>query len=276
MQNIDSPRIIFVGGSNLSFGLNSQMIKDSLNINPINTGIHAAIGLIYMMTNSLEYIKEGDIVILVPEYQQFYGDIAFGNSGEELTRTIFDVNLSKFKNLKFKQIINVLKALPKYSISKFKTREYYNVVENVIYSVNSFNSYGDVYKHWGMKKEYFEPSENLGTDFNYSVLKEVVDYKIEIEKKNAPLFIAYPGYQDTSFKNSTESINQIETEFKKNGFKILGNPGRYMFPDSLMFNTPYHLTKNGVDYRTHLFITDLKEGLKYKLPSMKYMEREPQ
>ena len=37
LKNTPSPRIIFVGGSNLSFGLNSQMIKDSLSLNPATT-----------------------------------------------------------------------------------------------------------------------------------------------------------------------------------------------------------------------------------------------
>jgi hypothetical protein len=28
-------------------------------------------------------------------------------------------------------------------------------------------------------------------------------------------------------------------------------------PDSMMFNTPYHLLKTGVDYRTQLLIEDI-------------------
>ena len=38
LEDTPSPRIIFVGGSNLAFGLDSQRIKDSLNINVINYG----------------------------------------------------------------------------------------------------------------------------------------------------------------------------------------------------------------------------------------------
>lgn len=49
LEDTPSPRIIFVGGSNLAFGLDSQRIKDSLNINVINYGLHAGIGLKYMM-----------------------------------------------------------------------------------------------------------------------------------------------------------------------------------------------------------------------------------
>ena len=259
MKNVKSPRIIFIGGSNLSFGLNCQMIKDSLNINTINTGIHASIGLIYMMSNSLEFIKEGDIVILVPEYQQFYGDYAYGNDGEELTRTIFDVNISKINLLSIRQIINVIQVLPKYSISKFKKSEYFGVIESDIYSVNSFNKYGDVYKHWGLKKEVFMPFGNMGNNLNQEIFNAIKEYKIEIERRNAVLLISYPGYQDLSYLNTKDNIKEIENQLKRNGFNTIGSPERYMIPDSMMFNTPYHLSKKGVDYRTNLLISDIKK-----------------
>jgi len=238
------------------------MIKDQLNINPINTGIHASIGLIYMMSNSLEFIKEGDIVILVPEYQQFYGDYAYGNNGEELTRTIFDVNISKIHLLNIKQILNVIKVLPKYSFSKFKASEYFGFTESDIYGVNSFNKYGDVYKHWELKKEVFKPFGNIGDNLNQEIFNAIKEYQIEIEKKNAVLLISYPGYQDLSYLSSSVNIKEIENQFKRKGFKTIGTPEEYMIPDSLMFNTPYHLSKKGVDYRTNLLISGIKKILR--------------
>jgi hypothetical protein len=262
MKNVKSPRIIFIGGSNLSFGLNSQMIKDSLNVNPINTGIHASIGLIYMMSNSLKFIKQGDIVVLVPEYQQFYGDYAYGTDGEELTRTIFDVNISKIRLLNIRQLINIFKIIPKYSLSKFKVSEYTNAEESDIYSINSFNNYGDAYKHWILKKQIFSPYGDLGNQLNESVFEEIKSYQTEITKKKAALFISYPGYQDSSYENSSNSIKNIEVQLKKDFSCILGTPERYKIPDSLMFNTPYHLSKKGVDYRTSLLISDIKAGIK--------------
>lgn len=72
LKSTPSPRIIFIGGSNLSFGLNSQTIKDELNLNPINTAIHVNIGLNYMLSNTIQYVKRKDIIILVPEYEHFY------------------------------------------------------------------------------------------------------------------------------------------------------------------------------------------------------------
>lgn len=256
MRTVDKPRIIFIGGSNLSFGLNSQLIKDSLGLNPINTGIHAAIGLIYMMDNALQYVKEGDIIILIPEYEQFYDNFSYGS--EELLRTIFDVNPDNVKLLRPRQIIRIIPYLPNYTMSKFRLREYINTKDVKYYSVNSFNKYGDVYTHWGEKREVFQPAKPLNGKYNKYVAEEIKRFQLEIEKKNANLFLSFEGLQDISYSNSREQIKKIETEFKINGFNIIGIPERYIIPDSLTFNTPSHLTKVGVDYRTRVFIEDFR------------------
>jgi hypothetical protein len=258
MKNAESPRIIFVGGSNISFGLNSQVIKDSLGLNPVNTGIHAAIGLIYMMDNALQYVKEGDIIILISEYEQFYGDFAYG--AEELLRTIFDVNPSNLRLLHFKQVCRIVPYIPNYTMSKFRLKEYFSIKDTPYYSADSFNEYGDVYTHWGAEKVIFEPAVPLSGKFNHSVIEEIRQFQLEIKRKHAVLYVSFPVFQDLSFQNSINQIREIESEYIKNGFPIIGNPERYVFPDSLMFNTPAHLTKPGVDYRTTLFIEDFRRS----------------
>lgn len=261
MENIKSDRIIFIGGSNLSFGLNSQMIKDSLKLNPINTGIHAGIGLFYMMRNALNYIKKGDIVILVPEYQHFYSDFAYGEEGEMLTRIIFDTDISKIRLLEQRQLMYVIKMLPKYTFSKYNPIEYFNLSYDVIYSVEAFNEYGDANKHWEMEKIPYVPYGDLGsTKFNISVLEKIKKFQIKIKEKEAELFITYPGYQDSSFFNVKEQINKIERYLKQYNFNIIASPERYVIPTSMTFDTPYHLTKTGADYRTKMFIEDFKRS----------------
>ena len=268
LQNIPPPRIIFIGGSNLSFGLNSKMIKDSLSLNPINTGIHGNIGLIYMMDNTLPYIKSGDIVVVSPEYQQFYGTTAYGKA--ELLRTIIDVSPSTMSMLRIKQWANIIKYLPGFAITKFKPTEYFNLEESinfeerVVYSVNSFNEYGDVYTHWNLEKRNFSPDDSIDLEFNYSVINELSNFKNKLAEKGAVLFITFPGYQSASFENNRAQIMRIETELKEKGFVLLGTPDKYKIPESLMFNSTYHLSKKGVDYKTQLLIEDLENVLAVK------------
>jgi hypothetical protein len=260
LANEISPRIIFVGGSNISFGLNSQLIKDSLRMNPVNTGIHASLGLKYMLDNSLLYIKKGDVVVLISEYQHFYREYDFGS--EELIRTVLDVNKSKIPLLSLKQIYNCLLFSGNVVLSKFNPREYINVKEDEIYGVNSFNNYGDVYTHWYLERRKFDPAGATDTNtYNPDIMNAIKEYELKIRQKGANLFISYPGYQDISFRNSKDAITKVESEYKKAGFIILGSPERYMMDDSLMFDTPNHLCKKGVDIRTGLLISDLKSAI---------------
>ncbi len=93
LQYTPSPRIIFIGGSNLSLGLNSQMVKDSLRLNPINTGLTFELGLKYMLENTLQYIQPNDIVVLIPEYSLYYSD--YDDASEMLLRMVLDANPPK-------------------------------------------------------------------------------------------------------------------------------------------------------------------------------------
>lgn len=256
LRNTSSPRIIFIGGSNLSFGLNSQLIKDKLGLNPVNTGIHANQGLLFMMRNASKFIKQGDIVVLVPEYHQFYEDYAFG--GDELYRTVLDVNLDYGRNLNNKQIAGILKFLPKYSLTVINPKEYRRRKEDKYYSVNSFNAYGDAYKHWGDAKVPFESLTLSQKKIDRQVVKEMRLFRQLVEQKGGRLLVSFPGYEASSFKAGASQIKDIEITCKQNGFDLLGTPERYAIPDSLTFNTPYHLLKSGADYRTGLLIEDLK------------------
>ncbi|GHT76663.1 hypothetical protein AGMMS50262_15490 [Bacteroidia bacterium] len=262
LANVPSPRIIFIGGSNLSFGLNSQEIKDSLYLNPINTAINASIGIKYMLENAIRYAKEGDIMVVIPEYPHFFRDWNYGS--EELFRTVFDANKSNIKLLNFEQIHNCFPYAGKFIFSKFRKYEYVDIKESDVYSVNSFNKFGDVDAHWYLenRQNEFEPSGKIDTTkYNPVVMDELKHIANKLQEKGCIMLISYPCFQESSFNNSKESIKKVEQEIQTNDFFVLGSPEKYMMPDSLMFNTPYHINKQGVELRTKLLVEDLKTAL---------------
>src|SRR5574344_1259647 len=170
LLNVESTRIIFVGGSNLSFGLNSQMIKDSMGLNPINTAVRASIGLQYMLKNTAKYVKEGDVVVVVFEYKQFLRDYDFGS--QELLRTVFDVAPSTVNLLSRQQILNLLPYLPKYSFSKLNPIEYlYKADKDCIYGAHSFNKYADACKHWGKKREFLRHGQSTRENIMHEICR---------------------------------------------------------------------------------------------------------
>jgi hypothetical protein len=255
LANVDSPRMIFIGGSNLSYGLNSQMIKDSLNVNPINMGITTDVGLIkYIFDKTAQYLKKGDIIIAPLEYHHFtfkYNHASFSL----LNIVMVDKEYREF--LHVQQMVDLLFYLPKYSVSKLDPRNYFTSKRRL------FNQYGDDCSHWGMENRTFLPYGRLD-DFNPQIIEKIKDFEKIVEGKGATFYLAYPPYLAESFYKSEDIIATICAELEKN-FKVLGTPERYMMPDSLMFNTSYHLNKKGADIRTARLIEDIKTA---KIPNL--------
>jgi hypothetical protein len=256
LEKIDSNRIIFIGGSNLSFGLNSQIFKDSLDLNPINTSIHAGIGINFMLDHHLSKIDSGDIVVLVPEYTQYFGNYADGE--EALLRLVLDTKNTGIENLSFGQFKNTVQFFPKFVLSKYNPFEY--LIEKSptkpIYERNSFNSYGDAVAHWGQKPKPFSCENISKMELSESVFTNIVNFKNEIEKKNATLVISFPCYDIESFKINRKQIKKVWFELKKSKLLVLGTPNLFSFKKKFFFNSPYHLTEEGAEIRT-LILEDL-------------------
>ena len=264
LKNTPTPRLIFVGGSNLAYGLDSKRIKDSLNINPINTGVHVNLGLKFMLANTLQYIKPGDIVVLSSEYQQFYGNLANGEG--ELLSIVADIVPQSKNLLDYKQVFTLVKLLPEYAQSKLRPiLLFYKFPKNDgvgRYDRAAFNTYGDATAHWKLPGENPKPYPAIKESFNLDALQSLINFRNSIQQKKAKLYITFPGYQNSSYQKSVTKIMQVKEVLKNNHFILISSPKEYRMPDSLIFDTPYHLTKKGVDYRTKLLIQDLKKVIK--------------
>lgn len=261
LRNAASPRLILVGGSNLSLGINSQMLKDSLALNPINTGISVGIGLCYMLDNTLKHVRKNDVVVVSPEYDHFFDRVSLGD--EHLVRTVFDVAPESLPSLKLPQALKIAPLIPHYSFSKLKVREYISERDpSEIYDRNAFNIYGDNCKHWNLPTQNVDELNPLNViSFDYFVIDQLGEFETKLNQRGAKLFITFPGLQQASFFKQRAGIKKVQKELKRAGFSLLGTPERYIMPDSLLFDTPYHLIKKGVDLRTSLLVEDLKSSL---------------
>ncbi len=267
LVHTQEPRIIFLSGSSIGFGLVSQMVKDSIGRNPINMGIHGGMGLYYLLDHTLPFVKKGDIVVLAPEYHQFYGNFCEGS--EELVRVFFDnSNPMGYLNLRPVQLRKTYVFLPRYALSKFTFSQYFNLKTHEFYSKRAFNQYGDVVQHWGQTWPNPVVFQRIDGDyFNHDVMQAVVAFADAVKAKGATLYYTFPAYQDVSFEAGQQQIDQYWRELQKQPLEILGTPERYRMTPDFIFDTPYHLNKAGMEKRTALLLEDLqaamqKDGLK--------------
>lgn len=246
-----SPRIIFVGGSNLSFGLDSQRIKDSLDINVINFGLHAGIGLKYMIDDISIYARKGDIIVFAPEYQHFYSG-AYGES-ETIAPLMAVAHWRKVHLLDMRQWINVVTGLPQ--IPKSSSLMPPNRTSQS-YKASGFNEYGDETQHWAFKGARINAKPFKGT-FNKQFCKYFISKIINLQKK-CSVFIIPPIYTESAYNINQNDIAIIEEFLEKEGCPFLVSPKAHVLRDEYAYDSEYHMNRQGVDEYTSFIIGELK------------------
>ena len=66
-----SPRLIFVGGSSVGFGVDSREFE-GLGLAPVNMGLNVGLGLPFMLAEVAGELREGDVVVVAPETHLYW------------------------------------------------------------------------------------------------------------------------------------------------------------------------------------------------------------
>lgn len=265
LEKMPTEKIIFIGGSNASFGLDCKVISAAFKKPAINMGIHAGMGLEYIINDVKPYVKKGDWIILMPEYEHFYTDNFYGEM--ELLPVLFDIYPSGRKLIDNKQWPHLAKYIPVYAAKKIKSyisslgHKQVQSASIDIYDKRSFNEFGDAYIHWTLPDQDFAScKKNSGKEkVNPEVISFLVKFKKFVEDNGATLTILPPVLEDQSYQNQRNMIDSIAISLDKNAIGFCAKPDRYMLPRDYFFNSIYHPNKKGIDLRTTRVIEDMNE-----------------
>lgn len=255
LDKFNSKRIIFLGGSNLAFGMDSLRVeKEFPEYKVINTAVHAGIGLRYMLSDIKKHLKKDDIVIIAPEYSHFYTD----GSGDYALWEVLS-SKKKLENVDFtifyKSLPSLLQGVKNIILSG-KNLEFN---KKFTYDKRGFNKNGDYVEHWKYdSKKQIAPSLISQNHIKISMIEFLEKFIFESKSKNIQVYLLPPVFQKTSFELNRSKINEISSKLVTK-FEIL--PEDFSYEDYLFFDTPYHLNKQGVDKRTNQIIFYLKNKL---------------
>ena len=253
IEKVENKRIIFIGGSNLAFGLDSSMIeKEFLGYKIINMGLHGGIGIKYLLEDCKKYLKKGDVLVIVPEYENFY------NNGSGTSALWYILSLKK--NLENIGIINFTRSLP-YLLTATKeilmTNENKEYGQNFSYDRRGFNRNGDYTEHWKYKgKEKIKVDKLPNSKITNSTINYLEKFIEQSRKREIKIILLPPVFQKSSYKINEEKIKEISNSLIT---KFEVEPEVFSYDDNLFFDTAYHLNRQGVDLRTKEIIKILKK-----------------
>ena len=274
LANTKNPKIVFAGGSNLAFGVDSTAIQDRLHIPVVNTAVHAGFGLGRILDDISPFLHTGDVLLIIPEYEYFTG---VWNGTHDAYELIFDVGqyrllwssyyglpsgfsdqLSMRLGIGLRTIRDSL-GNSITMINKQNDQDKEETTTNPLaYSRDGFNEYGDYVKHLGMENRSFVSSKNTGI-IKQSYLNNFFRFVDDFTKRGIIVVLSYPCFEEQSFHNSAELIQELDMLFRaKKNLLVISTPESYCFPADYFYDTVYHLSKEGRAVRTDQLIQDLQ------------------
>lgn len=274
VKEVQQPRILFLGGSTLTFGIDSKRIMDSLHVNVVNLSLHAGMGSRYPLEDFLQYAKRDDIVIIqLPT-------VDFENGGNGRTETMLDLMLAtnwrNFGQLNLKQIETIIQGIPfkcymnairllKSPIKGFDTlpsKEFYQ------YLASGFNEYGDEVSHWNLSAGKVDVPR-ITVDEHKTVDEDFMNWFTGIihryKEKGCQVHIMPEIGTDHSFQRYFPGI---QAALEKNGLELMAAPDALIVDNCYMFNGPGHLNREGVNIITERIINLLKKKLTFHFQSI--------
>ena len=262
LDTTPSSRIIFCGGSNLAFGIDSKEIQDSIGMRVINLGLNAALGLDFILNEIKTSARPEDVVILSIEY--FLGMDGDYKTKKEIANnfpkasTFYRQNLYQEINL---IVENITLGLKRNLLALLEPKPIIENSKGNVYSRAAFNSFGDNVLYLDLPS-YAKLADRSKMTYEYydgiERLNELADLAA---KNNFKVYWLYPNYPQSEYDVNGAIIERyakdLSAELK---MPILNSPKDFVFADSLFYDTVYHLGKAGRKKRSEMIIDILKKN----------------
>lgn len=281
LKSTGSPRVIFDGGSNLHHGINSRMLTEQLSIPVVNLGDNGGYPLAVKVERLKKELTYGDILILSPEWYQYYTE----KFSHQFYADLYGSLNHYYDYLPYEQKIRYFYSQGLIDlIDLFKDKE----VDKIEVQLNYFSHFksmldkgifGDFYPYSlledmnnGMDCQNYLFSGRSFSDLETSRRFEstLKDLSVFAKEKGVMVFFIPPVVVDSSCYQDADAqrfLSNASDLLQKYGFPFLIQPEDAVFERELMNNTYYHLNEEGRDlWSTKIFLA-LKDKVKRYQPS---------
>ncbi|MBY6190727.1 hypothetical protein KUV22_09900 [Microbulbifer agarilyticus] len=260
------PKLLIVSGSNSVFGINANTIKDTYSLPTTNYGVHAGLGLRYLLERSKRVLNEGDIVYLPLEYALYQQtpkpssqlmDFLLATDPEYFQSLPPYEKLHGYLNISFSRIWEGIKGgSNRYQGSSAKIYHVMNIDK-------SGNQRAESIEQAGIHTDKLAnlPPKDIGNGELTAYSREILTGYFEwAQSKNIcvigapPNLLYHEAYKSDNFQ---QFFRGIVSFFNSNDIPFAGSAKDYLLPVDLFFDTEYHLNANGIESRTQLTVRDL-------------------
>lgn len=267
LERLPAPRLVFVGGSGAAFGIDSKSIGDSLKMNGFNLGLHAGLGLEFMVSEVLDVARPGDVVVVSTEFYLGQGQLkmlAYMNNHFPKTADYLQLGaLDRFSYAYELITADLLDRSKRVQSTLLKGKnQTIKLDTNDYYRSTGFTSRGDYELHldkerpWGLFTRYDQKEEV------YSDGIRQLNRLSALQQNGIKVFYVYPGYPKEEYNRFKTSLQSFDNQLRHGlSFPVLGQLQDFLYPEDEFFDTVYHLEREGRSKRAATIARLLREAL---------------
>lgn len=260
LKSINKPKIVLLGNSNLSFGIDSEFIEKSLGMPVVNMGLHGSAGNAFHEEMSKLNVCKGDIYIVC---HINYADNDTIEDGMVVWSAI-ENHFELWKILRYKDIKTMVEFFPVYlkkSLNLYATGKG-NIDNGGVYSRSAFNEYGDITLYRENIKNVFEDIVDIPT-VNKITTRRLNKLQKYLDKKGAFLLVAGFPIMSHSVNGNIKKFEKFQKNLeRKLDAQVISNYKDYIFEENYFYDGYPHLTTEGTKIRTKQLVSDIQKWQK--------------
>jgi hypothetical protein len=252
-------RIILAGGSNVAFGVDSSRLEALASRPAINLGLHGGLGLALMVHELQDQARPGDLVILIPEYEQFYGDTMNGDTeAAELLQHHWSALpyfslWRQWRNLAVStQVLASAATFALIDRAKMRLLGRHEPKEGFsVYRNDAFDEHGDMVGHLNQQPKADQVAkgfERISGGFNQRAVSVIARCAEVLSAQGVTFVMLYPSVA-TGFWDLNQDLAEQVAESIQPTLTVT-EPQDWVFPNDWFYDTPYHLAALGREIRT--------------------------
>ena len=277
-------KIILIGGSNVAFGFNSELIEEEFKeYKVVNFGLYAMLGTKIMMDLAVDYISEDDLVFIIPEINSqstslYFDPIATLKAVED----DFDLVKKLPQDNRDSILGNILNF---YNLRKSQKEI---ISPSGVYQRKNFNKYGDIFydevdnndvslRARNRMSLRFDPS--MMVDYSYQINEDFYNYlnkyHAKVNAKKAKLYYSFSPVNEKAVMNENSVSSYYWSIREHLSFPVIGNPNEYIFDAHYFYDSNFHLNDSGAVLRSYVFAEDIYRDVfneskapSFELPTM--------
>lgn len=280
-DEVPSPRLVIVGGSNALYGIVAQRIEEKTGVRTVNFGTHAALSLDYLLYRADRVLRPGDTVLLALEYEMYFpAPVNF-----VMSDYVLGADPGYLLSLGPRELLDWVFSADdaKVAARLFTADESKNEVdEERRRSVRVEQSgRGDVLGTGRAKqsKEQRDAVERLeplylvmrgAWSVENAAWKRLGEFVDGCRERGIKVLATFPNtvfFEEYRGGELGAANRGIQLGFAELGIDVLGRARSAMFPKQAFFDTIYHLNREGAEKRTdeliewlRPYVTEIKAG----------------